>query len=159
MPFLFIVLLFIGIPVIEISLLIRVSNVIGGFNTIAFVIFTAVLGAYLVKQQGLATLAKLQEEANAGRVPAQQILEGVALLVAGTVLLTPGFATDAFGFALLIPPIRLAIIKWFARKGLHNTVNFQFNSTSGAYPNSPTSDHRNGSVIEGEYTSHRDEQK
>ncbi len=159
MPFLFIVFLFIGIPIIEISLLIRVSSVIGGFNTIAFVIFTAVLGAYLVKQQGLATLAKLQEEANAGRVPAQQMLEGVALLVAGAVLLTPGFATDAFGFALLIPPVRIAIIKWAANKGLKGPVDFQFNTASSSYPHSPTANQDNGAVIEGEYTSPQDEKK
>lgn len=159
MPFLILVFLFVGIPIIEISLFIRVSSVVGGFNTIAFVIFTTVLGAYLVKQQGLATLAKLQEEANAGRVPAQQILEGVALLFAGAVLLTPGFATDAFGFALLIPPVRVAIIKWAASKGLHGSANFQFNTASNTYPNSPASKQSDGAVIEGEYTSQQDEQK
>lgn len=154
MPFLFIIFLFIGIPIIEISVLIRVSTVIGGFNTIAFVIFTAVLGAYLVKQQGLATLAKLQEEANAGRVPAQQIVEGVALLVAGAVLLTPGFVTDVFGFALLIPKLRLAIISWVAKKTVKGPVNYTYTSTSYTNLN-----RRNGSVIEGEVTPPADEPK
>ena len=120
----------------------------------AFVIFTAVLGAYLVKQQGLATIAKLQEEANEGRVPAQQIVEGVALLVAGAVLLTPGFVTDAFGFALLIPQLRVAIISWVVSKNVKGPVNYTY--SDGAYPKSQQS---NGSVIEGEYTSAPDERK
>ena len=154
MPFFVLVFLFIGIPVIEISVLIRVGSMVGGFNTIAFVIFTAVLGAYLVKQQGLATIAKLQEEANAGRVPAQQIVEGVALLVAGAVLMTPGFVTDAFGFALLIPQVRLAIFSWVLKKGVNGSVNQTY---SGSNP--PRAEQSHGSVIEGEYTSSSDERK
>lgn len=154
MPFLVILILFIGVPIVEISVLIRVSSAIGGLSTIAFVIFTAVLGAYLVKQQGLATIAKLQEEANEGRVPAQQIVEGVALLVAGAVLLTPGFVTDAFGFALLIPQLRVAIISWVVSKNVKGPVNYTY--SDGAYPKSQQS---NGSVIEGEYTSAPDERK
>jgi len=154
MPLILIVFLFIGIPIIEISVLIRVTGAIGGFNTIAFVIFTAVLGAYLVRQQGVATIAKLQEEANAGRVPAQQIVEGVALLVAGAVLLTPGFVTDAFGFALLIPQLRVAIINWAVKKTVKGPVNYTYSS-----PEYPDTKRSNGSVIEGEYTSPTDEGK
>jgi len=161
MPFILLVFLFIGIPIIEISLLIRVSSVIGGFNTIVFVIFTAVLGAYLVKQQGLATLAKLQQEADAGRVPAQQIVEGVALLVAGAVLLTPGFATDALGFALLIPVVRIAIIKWVVGKGIKGSAGFQsaYQYRSDTYPDPTSHEAQSSTVIEGEYTSPQDKQK
>jgi len=154
MPFYLLVFLFIGIPIIEISVLIRVGSMVGGFNTIVFVIFTAVLGAYLVKQQGLATLAKVQEEANAGRVPAQQIVEGVALLVAGAVLLTPGFVTDAFGFALLIPQVRLAIFNWALKKGVKGSVHQPHSAA-----NHPRTEQGHGSVIEGEYTSSTDERK
>jgi len=106
MPFIILVILFIIVPVAEISLLIKVGVAIGGFNTILFVILTAVLGAYLVRQQGFATITKLQQETQAGRIPALQIAEGVALLFAGAVLLTPGFITDAIGFILLIPLTR-----------------------------------------------------
>ena len=154
MPFLVILILFIGVPIVEISVLIRVSSAIGGLSTIAFVIFTAVLGAYLVKQQGLATIAKLQEEANAGRMPAQQMVEGVALLVAGAVLLTPGFVTDAFGFALLIPKLRVAIINWFVKKNIKSPVNYTY--SDAGYPKPKPS---NDTVIEGEYTSAPDERK
>lgn len=154
MPFLILVTLFIGIPILEISLLIKVSAAIGGFRTILFVIFTAVLGAYLVKQQGLATVAKFQQEANAGRVPAQQMLEGVALLFAGAVLLTPGFFTDAIGFSLLIPPIRQALIAYVIRNGKIVT-NFSaggYAAHTGADSHGTGKNGAHGNVIEGEYT-------
>jgi UPF0716 protein FxsA len=163
MPFLILVFLFILMPIMEISLLIRVAGQIGILNTAAFALFTAVLGAYLVKQQGLATLAKLQQEANSGRVPAKQIVEGVALLIAGAVLLTPGFITDAVGFALLIPPLRLAIINAVARKVFANgQVVYSYTSTHGSNQQNTRqqgSGSVNGTVIDGEYTSTPDEEK
>jgi UPF0716 protein FxsA len=148
MPFLILVFLFIAVPVAEITVLIRVGGAIGLFNTIAFVIFTAVLGAYLVRQQGFATLAKLQQETNAGRVPALQIAEGVALLFAGAVLMTPGFITDAIGFAILIPPVRQALIAWAAKNFIKGNGGAVYGSS-----NSSVNPHvEQGDVIEGEYT-------
>ncbi len=148
MPFLILVFLFIAVPVAEITVLIRVGGAIGLFNTIAFVIFTAVLGAYLVRQQGFATLAKLQQETNAGRVPAMQIAEGVALLFAGAVLMTPGFITDAIGFAILIPPVRQALIAWAAKNFIKGNGGAVYGSS-----NSSVNPHvEQGDVIEGEYT-------
>ena len=163
MPFFILVFLFILMPIMEISLLIRVAGQIGILNTAAFALFTAVLGAYLVKQQGMATLAKLQEEANGGRVPARQIVEGVALLVAGAVLLTPGFITDAFGFALLIPPVRIALINLVAQKVFANgQVVYSYTSyadTSNQNTRQAGSRSVNGTVIDGEYTAAPDEEK
>ena len=118
MAFPILLLAFIFVPVIEIALLIRIGGAIGAGTTILIVIFTAILGAYLVRQQGFATLNAVQSELNAGRVPAMQMAEGLALLIAGAVLLTPGFVTDAFGFALLTPPLRQAFIKWIISKGV-----------------------------------------
>jgi len=141
MPFAILVALFIGVPILEISLLLKVSSAIGGFKTILFVIFTAVLGAHLVRQQGVATFSKFQQEANAGRIPAQQMLEGIALLFAGAVLLTPGFFTDAIGFSLLIPPVRQAIIAYLIRSG-------RFVSTQPAGHGKYSSQEPNGTVIE-----------
>lgn len=157
MPFLILVILFIGVPILEISLLIKVSAAIGGFKTILFVIFTAVLGAYLVKQQGLATVAKFQQEASAGRIPAQQMLEGIALLFAGAVLLTPGFFTDAIGFSLLIPSVRQAIIAYVIRSGKIVT-NFSA-GPHGSNRAQTQSSNIDGTVIEGEYTTDSDEKK
>jgi len=149
MPFLILVFLFVFVPIVEISLLINVGKTIGGFNTIAFVIFTAILGAYLVRQQGLETMQKVQMEMGAGRMPAMQMAEGIALLFAGAVLLTPGFMTDAIGFALLVPFIRQTLIKWVIKKGLiKGSVSSAGFSTSGQSRSKPVDD---SNVIEGEY--------
>lgn len=142
MAFYILLVLFVVVPVAEISLLIDIGSDIGLANTLLIVIFTAILGAYLVRQQGFATLANVQSEMNAGRVPAMQMAEGVALLFAGAVLLTPGFITDAVGFALLTPPIRRALISWVASKGFVQTV-----STTAEPGKKPPP-----SVIEGEYS-------
>jgi UPF0716 protein FxsA len=148
MPFLLLVVLFVLVPIAEISLLIRVGGAIGAINTIIFVVFTAVLGAYLVRQQGFAVISKLQEETNAGRMPAMQIAEGVALLFAGAVLLTPGFLTDAVGFALLMPPIRQAIIAWVTSRSLSGSTNFTFTQHGAGRPRAQSGP----DVIEGEYS-------
>ena len=147
-------LLFIIVPIAEISLLMNVGGAIGGFNTVLFVIFTAFLGAYLVKQQGFSTLQKLQQESNAGRIPALQIAEGAALLVAGAVLLTPGFITDAIGFALLIPFTRRAIISVLAaRYANKNGAGFSYTQNGTQNPHQSSSGKTNDStIIEGEYT-------
>ncbi|GAA6136561.1 membrane protein FxsA [Arenicella sp. 4NH20-0111] len=154
MPFLLLLALFIGVPIIELSLLFKVGAAIGGLKTVLFVIFTAVLGAYLVKQQGMATYMKFQQEANSGRLPAQQMLEGIALLFAGAVLLTPGFITDAIGFVLLVPSFRQAIIATLIRNGrfvggMPDPSSSQNNTRGAGNPN----------VIEGEYSSGQEEQK
>ena len=132
----------------EISLLIRIGSSIGALNTIVFVIFTAILGAYLVRQQGFSVVSRLQEETNAGRMPAMQIAEGVALLFAGAVLLTPGFITDALGFALLFPPVRQSLITWAIAKGVSSGGSFTFTQ----YGASPPGPHIRPDVIEGEFT-------
>jgi len=94
------------------------------------------------------------QETNAGRVPAMQIAEGVALLFAGAVLMTPGFITDALGFAILIPPIRQAVISWSAK----HLVSGQVQSNHYSHKSSPNNQRVNtGDIIEGEYTSHNDE--
>ena len=153
MPFIILVFLFVMVPIAEISLLIKVGGAIGGFNTILFVILTAVLGAYLVRQQGFATITKLQQETQAGRIPALQIAEGVALLFAGAVLLTPGFITDAIGFTLLIPFTRRIVIALLASKFTQSQTGFTY-STHSQGPQQTKND--NSNVIEGEYTDSAD---
>jgi UPF0716 protein FxsA len=159
MPFLLLVFLFIAVPVAEISVLIRVGSAIGLFNTIVFVIFTAVLGAYLVRQQGFATITKLQAETSAGRVPALQIAEGVALLFAGAVLMTPGFITDAVGFALLVPPLRQALIGWAAKNIFKGPMAAAHGSSYSAANSQSPNGVIKGDVIEGEYTTDSDKAK
>ena len=114
MKFLF--LLFLVVPLLEIYLLIEVGSAIGAMMTIFLVVFTAMLGAVLVRAQGFSTLTRVQSQVNDGQVPALEIMEGVCLFVAGALLLTPGFFTDAVGFILLTPPLRRGIIRYFLER-------------------------------------------
>jgi len=118
--FRYLFLLFLLVPVVEIWFLIQVGRVIGAGWTVFFVVFTAVLGAALLRAQGLSTLNRVQASLEAGRLPAMELLEGLMLLLAGALLLTPGFVTDACGFLLLVPPLRRWMAKWLIRKGLLN---------------------------------------
>ncbi len=108
----FALILFIAMPIIEIAVLLRVGAALGWFPTLGIVVLTAVVGTAMLRQQGLATLNKARQRMGAGEMPAQQMLEGVLLMVGGVLLLTPGFVTDAFGFACLLPWSR----QWLAKK-------------------------------------------
>jgi len=119
--------LFIGIPLVEIYLFIEVGGWIGVWPTIALVVVTAFIGTSMLRQQGLATLARAQAEISKDRLPLQEIFNGFCLLVGGVLLLTPGFLTDALGFALLIPPLRAVIGRGLWKmlersKGVHFSV-------------------------------------
>jgi UPF0716 protein FxsA len=102
---------FIVIPIIEIAVLMQVGDLLGLWPTIAIVVFTAWLGAKNVRQQGLATMASVQAKMAQGQMPSDEIVAGLLLLVAGVLLVTPGFVTDIFGLSLLIPQVRLSLIK------------------------------------------------
>lgn len=115
-------ILFIGIPLIELVLFYRIGSLIGLGPTVATVILTGFLGAALTRRQGLQVLAKYQKALAEGRMPHAEVIEGLMILVAGAVLLTPGFLTDAIGFAMLIPPVR-AVIRQFAGRYLKKRVN------------------------------------
>ncbi len=114
MPFLF--LLFLVVPIVEIYLLIKIGSQVGAATTIAIVVLTAIIGAALVRIQGFSTLMRAQSQIAHAKVPAVEVMEGVALVVAGALLLTPGFFTDAFGFILLTPPLRRLIIARLAKR-------------------------------------------
>lgn len=105
-------LLFITVPLAEIYLLIAVGRIINVWPTIGLIIFTAVLGTWLLRLQGIATLQKVRQSLAHGQIPAEAIVEGLVLLFAGALLLTPGFITDAVGFACLIPAVR----RYFAHR-------------------------------------------
>jgi len=101
-----IAVIFLLVPIVEIFFLIQVGGMIGAPLTILLVILTAVIGVRLLKIQGLSTLTRAQHKMQTGQMPAQEILEGIGLVVAGAFLLTPGFFTDTVGFLLLLPPTR-----------------------------------------------------
>lgn len=109
-------LVFVAVPIIEIALFIEVGGALGLFPTLAIVILTAFAGTVLMRKQGLATLARLQESMQSGGNPAGHLAHGALILIAGVLLLTPGFFTDALGLSFLIPPIRDAVIRWGAAR-------------------------------------------
>lgn len=102
-------LAFIIIPIIEIALLIHVGSLIGTWQTIGLVILTAVVGTALVRAQGFQILMRTQEVMARGEFPAEELFDGICVLVAGVLLLTPGFVTDALGLSLLVPGLRVWI--------------------------------------------------
>ena len=104
------------IPVVEIYLLIQIGTIFGALTSIALVIVTGFLGAYLARIQGLQTLFRIQKSLREGQMPSSELLDALLIGIAGLVLLTPGFLTDAFGFLLLIPNTRTAIKQWLRRQ-------------------------------------------
>ncbi len=109
-------LILVGVPIIEIALFIQVGGEIGLLPTLAIVILTALAGTFLMRLQGLQALSKLQNSIETGGDPVGPIAHGALILVAGMLLLTPGFFTDAVGLLLLIPPVRDALIRRGASK-------------------------------------------
>ncbi|MCX7082732.1 MAG: FxsA family protein [Methylococcales bacterium] len=100
------------IPFAEIYLLLQVGSVIGAFPTIFLVVFTAALGAWLLRQQGFSTFRRFQESLAQGVIPAYEMIEGPIILLGGALLLTPGFITDIIGFACLVPSLRKKIAQY-----------------------------------------------
>ena len=99
-------ILFVSVPIIEIALFIQIGGSIGILPTLLIVVLTAALGTWLVRNQGLATLSSLKNQVDSFQNPTQQLAHGAMILFAGALLLTPGFFTDGFGFLLLIPRFR-----------------------------------------------------
>jgi len=104
------------IPVLEIYLLIKLGSFLGALNTVIIVILTGIIGAYLAKLEGLHTMTKVREALNRGEMPAEGMLDALLILVAGIVLLTPGFLTDIAGLLILIPQTRLLFKRWLRKK-------------------------------------------
>ena len=104
------------IPIIEIYLLIEIGSIFGALTAITLVILTGFLGAFMARMQGLQTLFRIQESLREGRMPSGELLDALLIVIAGLVLLTPGFLTDSAGFLLLIPITRNFIISWLQRQ-------------------------------------------
>lgn len=145
--FRFLFLLFILVPFVEIYFLIQVGSVIGAPWTIFFVVLTAAIGAWLVRLQGTAALGRLQTNLNQGNLPAMELIEGVFLLVSGALLLTPGFFTDAVGFAFLTPPLRRWIARFLIDKGVLKAATASSGASAGGF-----SYRQSHTTIEGEFT-------
>lgn len=157
MPILLI--LFIGVPIAEIALFIEIGELIGLWPTLATIVITALIGTALVRHQGLAVLAEARHEMDQSRAPVKAVLTGICLLLAGALLLTPGFLTDAIGFALLIPPIRLLIAGFLLKRVLasgkvhvHGHGGGFGPDGPGAGPHGPRGGSRGGPIIDGEFS-------
>ena len=114
-------LLFIAIPIIELFLLVEIGQRVGTLTTVGIIIATAAVGASLARQQGMSTLARLRADLAAGRSPADPIVDGVLILVAAAVLITPGLLTDLAGFLCLIPAFR-RLVKRYLRRTFERAV-------------------------------------
>ena len=109
-------LLFVLVPAAEIYLLVKVGSVIGPFATIALVILTALAGAHLARMQGMSTMLRIRENLDQGFMPAEELLDGVLIFLAGMVLMTPGFLTDIAGLLILLPGPRNMFKRWLRKK-------------------------------------------
>ncbi len=129
--------LFIIVPAVEIALLAEVGVRIGLFPTLGIVVATGFIGAALARSQGFAVLRRIQEATARGEVPTDALIDGAMVLVAGTLLITPGVLTDAVGFALLVPPARAVLKRWFARRIAHSVQSGRTVVFFGGFPPGP----------------------
>ena len=122
---LYIFLLFLLTPIIEIAVLIEVGSVIGTLETVVLIVATAILGTVLLRKQGMEVLKRTQTSLNQGEMPVAEVFEGVCLLAAGALLLTPGFITDFIGFSLLVPGLRVRLGRFLLEKLLRRAQSNQ----------------------------------
>lgn len=132
---------FLLVPLAEIYVLLKVGGVLGALNTIVLVVLTAVVGAALMRAQGFSTVQKVQQLLAVGEIPAIAIVEGAFILVAGALLLTPGFITDFIGFCCLFPALRQTLIR---------RMLFRFGSPDTRRSPAPSR------IIDAEFTRHED---
>ncbi len=148
--------LFLVVPIVEIYLLLEVGGLIGALPTIILVVLTAVIGAGLLRQQGLSTLARLQQSMGQGKIPAQEMVEGILLAVGGALLMTPGFVTDTMGFLCLLPFSRTFIAKNIMKRSADKMkagINAQASGFGGFYnTNDAQQSPYDPNVVEGEFT-------
>jgi UPF0716 protein FxsA len=108
--------LFIGVPFAEIYVLLQVGQAIGPVNTIGLLILISVVGAWLAKREGLGVLRRMQRSIDSGRVPGTELVDGFLILLAGALMLTPGFLTDILAILLLLPPVRAVVRRELRRR-------------------------------------------
>ena len=110
------VLVFTVVAMAELFILIKIGSYIGALNTILLVVMTAMLGAWLARLQGLRTLRQIQFNLSQGQIPAEELIDGVLILVGGILLVTPGVLTDLFALVLLFPFTRTYFKRWLRRR-------------------------------------------
>ncbi|MCG6235548.1 FxsA family protein [Vibrio furnissii] len=151
-------ILFIAVPVIEIGLFIQVGGVLGLWPTIALVLITAFVGASLVRSQGLNTLMTVQQRMQRGEMPAQQIVEGVLLAMAGVLLVVPGFMTDVLGMVILLPAPRAKLAHSLMSKMVVTPMASGFQSSHFERDGDTHSSSHHGQTFDGEFERKQDDQ-
>ncbi len=141
-------LLLVVVPIIEIALFIEVGGWLGLWPTIGIVILTAAIGTVLLRAQGLAALGELQRRLSTGKDPSATLAHGAMILLAGVLLLTPGFFTDGIGFLLLAPPVRAAGIRLVGRYARSRMAHVHM--SAGVY-RSPGAADPGPATVEGEF--------
>jgi len=134
-------IIFIIIPLTEISVFIAVGDEIGILATLLLCLLTAIIGGFLVRQQGLNTLFRGRQALNQGYLPVEEIFDGFCIVISGAMLITPGFVTDIIGFSLLIPAVRRIL-----RTHLSSRMEFYMDTSGQDYSSRPR-----GDIIEGDY--------
>jgi len=127
------VLLFLVVPIVELYVIIQVGQEIGALNTIGLLLVISVVGAWLAKREGTGVWRRLNQQVNAGKVPGAELLDAFLILLAGALLLTPGFLTDILAIVLLIPPTRALVRRVLRRRFLGKVEVFR-GSASPARP-------------------------
>ena len=118
------ILLFIAVPLVELYVIVETARSIGTLETIGLLILVSVLGAWMVKAQGLAVLWRVRSKLQEGQMPGRELVDGALVLLAGALMLTPGFVTDVVGLLLLFPPTRMAIRPILIRRFRHRVAIF-----------------------------------
>jgi len=114
-------LIFVVTPIVELAVIVQVAGSTGVMNTIGLLVLVSLVGAWLVRREGLGILRLAQAELAKGRMPGRELVDGLLVLLAGALMLTPGFVTDAVGLALLLPPVR-AVLRLVATRRLSRSV-------------------------------------
>lgn len=143
-------LLFVGLSLLELTVMIQVGTVIGALPTVILIVLTAMLGSSLVRRQGLKTLMEAQQRMQVGEMPARELMGGMMLALAGLLLIVPGFVTDLLGLLLLLPPLRSRLADRLV-KGVRVQGAMGGFQSQGPYSSSPPLREESSTIIEGEF--------
>ena len=132
MQMVFLVLLFVVVPIIELFVIIQVGEAIGVLPTIALLVADSILGSMLMRSQGRVAWARFNAALTEGRIPHREVLDGALVIFGGALLLTPGFVTDVLGIILLLPPTRVLVRALVARRLLPRIVINRFGAPAAA---------------------------
>jgi UPF0716 protein FxsA len=125
-------LLFLVVPLLELFVIIQVGQAIGAINTVGILLLDSVIGGWLMKREGMAALRRFQSKLSSGQLPENELIDGFCILFGGALMLTPGFLSDLFGIALLLPPVR-AVIRPLVKRQVGKRIVLTGRGTSASF--------------------------